>query len=99
VQVRYTSRAERDIVVRDEWWRANRPASPDLFWDELSVAIETIAAAPYGAPLYVARRSASVRRLLLRGSSCHVYFRVDRRRHWVMVLAVWGAQRARGPSL
>lgn len=36
--------AEAQIREIDEWWRANRPLSPDLFAQELSEAIALIEA-------------------------------------------------------
>jgi len=47
----FQRRAAREIEAVDEWWRANRTASPDLFVSELDAMIAAIALMPsLGAP-------------------------------------------------
>ena len=52
-----TTTPEADAQTRtiDDWWRENRPASPNLFFDELSSAFDLLAHAPNIGRLY--RRS------------------------------------------
>ena len=40
LQVRTTPEADDRIGAIDEWWRRNRPAAPDLFFDELAASFE-----------------------------------------------------------
>jgi len=40
-----------------------------------------------------------VRRVVLPKTRHHVYYEVDRKNDLVMILAVWGAPRGRGPTL
>jgi hypothetical protein len=51
------------------------------------------------APAYVERRGVVVRRVLLPKTHNHVYYETDRENGVVMILAVWGAPKGRGPKL
>ena len=92
-----TPEADAQIGKIDDWWRENRPASPNLFFDELSAAFDLIARAPnIGRPY---RRSPVVgtRRILLRGTRHHVYYAASE--HEVRIIAVWHGERGVGPPL
>jgi hypothetical protein len=54
VSLPVTTTPEADAQIRtiDDWWRENRRASPDLFFNELAGAIEIIASAPMVGRLY-----------------------------------------------
>lgn len=54
-------------------------------------------AAPMLGRLYPATEVPQVRRVLMRATRYHVYYRLDG--DDVIVLAVWSALRGRGPSL
>lgn len=92
-----TPDADTQIRTIDDWWRANRRASPDLFLEELSSAFELVARAPYIGRLYKRSPVPGTRRILLRGTRYHVYYVSDWRE--VRVLAVWHGQRSIGPPL
>jgi plasmid stabilization system protein ParE len=92
-------RAEAQIRRVSDWWRANRPAAPELFARELARALETLVEAPGSGVRYGERRGVAIRRLLLRKSSYHVYFSYDQVGDVVSVRAVWHAARGVGPSL
>ena len=95
--VRTTPEADAQIRAIDEWWRRNRPASPDLFADELAASFDITGHAPNIGRPYRRSPVPGTRRVLLKGSRYHVYYvpRVDE----VRVLAVWHAQRGVGPPL
>jgi plasmid stabilization system protein ParE len=97
LEVVFQRRATREVEEIDTWWRANRPAAPDLFVLELRATLSIAVAAPtLGAPARdVALRG--VRRLLLKRSRYHVYYRVAGQA--LQVLAVWHAVRGTGPGL
>jgi hypothetical protein len=44
--VQTTPEADAQILEIDEWWRRNRLASPDLFFDELTASFDTIRHTP-----------------------------------------------------
>jgi len=95
--VRITPEAEAQIREIDNWWRANRTASPDLFVDELAVAFEIIGHVPNIGRLYRRSPVPSTRRLLLKTARYHVYYATSAKE--VRVLAVWHVQRGAGPAL
>ncbi|MGH9420604.1 MAG: hypothetical protein ACRD3J_11560 [Thermoanaerobaculia bacterium] len=75
---------------------ANR-AHPDVFTEELEQALRIIAALPGAGSLYSQSPVAGVRRVYLRRVDAHLYYTFDDAR--VIVRAVWGARRERGPRL
>ncbi len=95
MKVEFADEARADVARIDAWWRANRSAAPDLFTNELeraSLALEDNPA--LGVPY---QPKPGVRRMLLRRTRYHLYFVEEPRR--VLVVAVWGANRGRDPSL
>jgi plasmid stabilization system protein ParE len=98
VSLPVTTTPEADAQIRtiDDWWRKNRPASPNLF-DELSSAFDLIAHAPNIGRLYRRSPIVGTRRVLLRGSRHHVYYVSSERA--VIILAVWHGERGTGPPL
>jgi plasmid stabilization system protein ParE len=99
VNVRLTAPARRQADRLDRWWRANRPLAVDLFARELDGALRQIGEAPEIGPPYVERQGTVVRRVLLPRTKNHVYYEIDGDEGVVMILAVWGAPKKRGPKL
>ena len=97
LQVRTTPEADDQISAIDEWWRRNRVAAPDLFFDELAASFEIIAHTPQMGRVYRQSPVPGTRRILLKGSRYHVYYVPGANE--VRVLAVWHAQRGVGPPL
>jgi len=95
--VRTTPEADAQIRDIDDWWCRNRPASPDLFIDELTASFNIISHAPSIGRAYRHSPVPGTRRVLLKGTRYHVYY-VSRASE-VTVLAVWHAQRGVGPPL
>ncbi|MGH8581899.1 MAG: type II toxin-antitoxin system RelE/ParE family toxin [Gammaproteobacteria bacterium] len=95
--VRTTPEADAHIREIDSWWRGNRPASPELFVEELSAAFDIVGHAPHIGRLYRQSPIPSTRRVLLKGTGYHVYY-VPLAAE-VRVLAVWHARRGVGPPL
>lgn len=98
MNVRVSARARREADRRDAWWRENRPEAADALRDELLAALDLLRQNPDAGQVYEAVRvEVPVRRLLLPRTETHLYHaRVDQD---VVVLAVWGARRGRGPKL
>ena len=92
-----TPDADTQIRTIDDWWRANRRASPDLFFEELSRAFELVARVPHIGRLYRRSPVPGTRRILLRGTRNHVYYIPGE--HEVRILAVWHGERGAGPPL
>ena len=94
----FTPEAERQANEIDAWWREHRPDARQLFARELAEARELILATPGIGVKYTAASGKTARRVLPKTRN-HVYFEVDEERELVIVLAVWGAPRRRGPLL
>ena len=91
--------AESQLATRRAWWRENRPATKDLFDQELAVAIDRIANAPFA--------STRVRRTT---RACHSaspfaedpvspVFRDLERQGEVQILAAAGSRQRRVPRI
>ncbi len=99
MKTRITAPARRQADRLDRWWREHRPATADLFARELETALQLIADTPeMGAP-HVARRGSLVRRVLLPKTRNHLYYEMDREHDVVLIVAIWGAPKGRGPKL
>jgi len=94
--VRTTLLADLHILELDAWWRRHREKAPDLFEQELALALRAIAAAPHAGKRYP-HRSGRVRRVVMRATRNHVYY-VEEPDH-VLVVAVWGGVKSGGPDL
>jgi len=88
---------EEEIRAIDSWWRENRPASPDLFTEELASGFDLLRGAPGIGRRYRHPDVPNVRRLLLRSTRFHIYYTV--RDDAIFVLALWSALRGTGPDL
>ena len=97
LSVVFQHRAIRETEAIDEWWRSNRPSAPDLFATELESMLGAAALMPSLGALARSDRVRGVRRLLLRTTRYHVYYRV--REQTLEVLAVWHATRGAGPGV
>ena len=85
------------VEAIDDWWRANRPAARGLFSSELDAAFLSLSAAPRVGQAVEHATVKGLRRVLLRTTRFHVYYRV--RADVVEVVAVWSCLRGRGPDL
>jgi plasmid stabilization system protein ParE len=93
----FQRRATHEIEEIDAWWRANRSAAPDLFATELERTLAAVALVPTLGARAKSERLTSVRRVLLRRTRYHVYFRA--REETLEVLAVWHAARGSEPDV
>lgn len=90
-------RAARDVERIDAWWRANRPAAPELFVEDLRRMLSVLAVTPgLGTPA-ASTRTPGLRRALLERTRYHVYFRVAA--EVLEVAAVWHASRGTRPRI
>jgi plasmid stabilization system protein ParE len=88
--------AEKHLATIDAWWRANRSSAPELFLAEASAAFDAVLAAPLTGRMIAVRGAPGTRRIVLRTTRYHVYYRVER--DIVTIVAIWSAVRGRGPS-
>jgi plasmid stabilization system protein ParE len=97
MKLRLAPRALAEAKRKKNWWLSNRPAAPTLFENELKATLDSIAVAPELGTEYRGSFAVHVRRVLMPKTRNHVYFTVDEGA--VVVLSIWGAQRAKGPKL
>jgi len=97
--VKPTRRAAAEIRRASAWWRANRPAAPFAFADDIERAFQLIATQPgIGAQARNVKKE-GVRRLFLSRTGHHLYYQVNSEAGRVEVLALWHARRGREPSV
>jgi len=99
VKLLFTPEAERQATEMDAWWREHRPGARDLFARELADVQELIAGAPTAGAKYTTRSGEPFRRVLMPKTKNHVYFEGDEAEGLIIVHAIWGAPRGRGPRL
>lgn len=89
--------AQRHIRAAIQWWRKNRPASPDLLSVELEQAFDLLTAQPYIGPPAPNVKTPGVRRFHLSRIHYHLYYRPQE--DVVEILALWHVRRGSGPDL
>jgi plasmid stabilization system protein ParE len=92
--VRFTATARGHVQREKAWWLQNRVQS-EIFATELEQALRMAAALPGAGTTYPDAGVPGLRRIFLRKTACHIYDTFDE--HTVIVRAVWGARRERGP--
>jgi addiction module RelE/StbE family toxin len=99
MQLRISKRALKDIRTVAAWWRANRPAAPELFDIELERAFALLEAQPLIAQAALQPAMQGVRRMILEGTRYLLYYRVREDEQVVDVLRVWHSSRRGRPKL
>ena len=97
MNVAFHPRAAEDAAAINGWWKANRRAAPDLFLRELEEAVGLIANSPTLGTAANDDDLPGVRRVLMRRTRYHVYYRVTG--EILEVLAIWHGARGEGPTL
>jgi len=95
-RIRFTAIAEKHIENKRAWWRKNRD-NQEIFELELKQGVAQIAALPGIGTSYPLTDIPGLRRIHLRKIDCHLYYTADEQT--VLVQALWGARRARGPRI
>ena len=94
--MRFTTTAQDHLAREQQWWLENRDYR-DLFATELEEAVALVARLPGAGTHYTGAGLSGIRRLYLQKIGCHLYYTYDD--HDVIVRALWGAHRERGPTL
>jgi hypothetical protein len=94
--VRFTITAQGHVDREKTWWFENRD-DVDVFAEELEQALKIIALLPGAGSIYMRSPIPDVRRIYLRRVALHLYYTFSDDQ--VIVRALWGAHRERGPKL
>ena len=94
-RIQFTVTAEQQVRAEREWWLANREFR-ELFATEFESALRILSIVPAAGTPYTKSSTSSLRRLHLRKLTCHLYYTFDD--HIVIIRAMWGARRERGPE-
>ena len=95
-RVRFTATAQDHVAREQQWWLENRDYR-DLFATELEEAVRWVAIMPGAGSLYPDAGVTGLRRLYLPKIGCHIYYTHDDDQ--VVIRALWGARRERGPQM
>ena len=68
-----------------------------MFASEFEEALRILAILPGAGTLYAEAGIVGLRRVYMRKIACHLYYTFDE--HEVIVRALWGARRRRGPEI
>ena len=95
-RLRFTATAQEHVRREKAWWLANRDHT-DVFTEELEQALRIIAALPGAGTPYPQSPVPGVRRVYLGRVAAHLYYTFDSSD--VIIRALWGARRERGPRI
>jgi hypothetical protein len=95
-RLRFTATAQEHVRREKAWWWANRDHT-DVFTEEVEQALRIVAALPGAGTPYPQSPVPGIRRVYLRRVSAHLYYTFDE--HEVIIRALWGARRERGPRI
>jgi len=94
-----TKKAESQIRSAADWWVENRGSATKVLTDELEGAFNLITLHPFSGAAATNVRLAGVRRVLLRRTRFHVYYKVNESQQIVQILAFWHTSRGSGPTV
>jgi hypothetical protein len=94
--VSFTYTAQQHVARENAWWLENRDR-PEVFAEELEQALRIVAMLPGAGTVYGPSPVPGVRRVYLRRVALHLYYSFDPDQ--VLIRALWGARRERGPQL
>jgi len=95
-RVRFTVTAQAQVRREKQWWLANRD-HVEIFATEMREALRVVKLWPGAGTVYRHARVQGVRRFYLPKVAYHLYYTFDDEE--VIVRALWGARRGRGPVL
>jgi len=95
-RVRFTTTAQDHVRREKAWWLENRTHA-ETFATEIEEALKILAVLPGAGTSYLHADVVGLRRIYLRKVACHIYYTFDE--HEVIVRALWGARRGKGPFI
>ncbi len=97
-RVALTLPAQEQGWTISDWWSLHRQKAPGLFDSELARGLSFLAAAPLTGMVHPGLPG-ETRRLLLRRSRYHLYYRVFESERRVEVVAIWHSSQGDAPPL
>jgi len=94
--VQFTATAQEHVRREKRWWVENR-IHTEIFAAELEAALRVVAVLPGAGTPYAYPAVPGLRRVYLHKVVCHLYYTYDDDK--VIVRALWGARRDRGPVI
>lgn len=95
--VAVSRRARQQLTAATRWWVSHRDET-ELLTEEVATASRLISAQPELGSVFTSRFP-GLRRMLLRRTGYHLYYRLDRKPARIVIVAFWHSKRARGPRL
>lgn len=95
-RVRFTATAQRHVRRERQWWLENRDHT-EIFAVEMKEALRVLRFLPGAGAPYSHASVQGLRRIYLPKVACHLYYTFDD--DDVLVRALWGARRSRGPII
>ena len=95
-RVLFTATARRHVHRERAWWLEHR-AHPEIFVSEFEQALMVLKLLPGAGHLYERAGVPGLRRVYVPKVACHLYYTFAE--DTVIVRALWGARRERGPRL
>jgi len=97
-QVRFARRALGDIERLERFCASQESSLWTTFMAELDLAVHMLENFP-GLGVFYLTGPPNVRRILLRKTQYHVYYRFQPEKSLIVILALWSTRRGRSPSL
>jgi hypothetical protein len=94
-----TDDAADQIRVAAHWWYEHRSETRSRLTEELEGAFRLLTFQPLAGCLVPDSRIPGLRRILLRNTQHHLYYRIDQSLGAVVVLAFWSTRRGSQPDL
>ena len=90
-----TPEAEEQVRTIEAWWRRERTAAPNLFTEELAAAFALLGGNPQVGRRYPHPTVPEIRRVLLRSSRHHVYYKPHEEQGGDTMPRTWAVHHAR----
>ena len=99
MRVLATPQAAELLELRKSWWRANRPATAELFDQEFLEVAALIGDKPDLFPVFLRAGERKIRRILMEKAACHLYYEIDEAAGVVRIVSAWGAVQGKPPTI
>jgi plasmid stabilization system protein ParE len=99
LRIQVTDLASEQIREAVGWWAENRPDIRSRLPEELEAAFKLLVFQPFAGNAVPDCDAPGIRRILLKKTQHHLYYRIDADDAAVIVLAFWSKSRGSSPEL